>query len=193
MLRLLSFALLCFSVKMKICYSVLSHWPISCHKPSFKSAVTYELFFQQETASDLNSHSPEKNPLRVVIVIRESRSHTVADACRNWLLQKISKSFRCMLCLSLRTVAMTLRVLRSVTTLLVMLLFTVFPSVLWRFPSVLWRFPSVLWRCWLGGRKGIRPVKNWVVGCWRGYLSAARCRLAYGPADATATHCLLLQ
>jgi len=30
--------------------------------------------------------------------------------------------------------------------------------------------PSVLWRCWLGGRKGIRPVKNWVVGCWHGYL-----------------------
>jgi len=30
--------------------------------------------------------------------------------------------------------------------------------------------PSVLWRCWLGGRKGIQPVKNWVVGCWRGYL-----------------------
>ena len=53
--------------------------------------------------------------------------------------------------------------------------------------------PSVLWRCWLGGRKGIRPVKNWVVGCWRGYLSGARCRLTYGPADATATHCLLLQ
>ena len=39
--------------------------------------------------------------------------------------------------------------------------------------------PSVLWRCWLGGRKGIRPVKNWVVGCWHGYLSGARCRLAY--------------
>ena len=53
--------------------------------------------------------------------------------------------------------------------------------------------PSVLWRCWLGGRKGIRPVKIWVVGCWHGYLSGARCRLAYGPADATATHCLLLQ
>jgi len=53
--------------------------------------------------------------------------------------------------------------------------------------------PSVLWRCWLGGRKGIRPVKNWVVRCWHGYLSGARCRLAYGPADATATHCLLLQ
>jgi len=30
--------------------------------------------------------------------------------------------------------------------------------------------PSVLWCCWLGGRKGIRPVKNWVVGCWRGCL-----------------------
>jgi len=24
---------------------------------------------------------------------------------------------------------------------------------------------SVIWCCWLGGRKGIRPVKNWVVGC----------------------------
>ena len=65
--------------------------------------------------------------------------------------------------------------------------------------AILWVFcgktdlPSVLWRCWLGGRKGIRPVKNWAVGCWRGYLSGARCRLAYGPADATATHCLLLQ
>jgi len=29
--------------------------------------------------------------------------------------------------------------------------------------------PSVLWRCWLGGRKGIQPVKNWVVRCWHGY------------------------
>ena len=53
--------------------------------------------------------------------------------------------------------------------------------------------PSVLWCCCSGCRKGIRPVKNWVVGCWHGFLSGARCRLAYGPADATATHCLLLQ
>jgi len=51
----------------------------------------------------------------------------------------------------------------------------------------------VLWHCWLGGRKGIRPVKNRVVGCWRGYLYGAMCRLAYGPVDAIATHCLLLQ
>ena len=29
--------------------------------------------------------------------------------------------------------------------------------------------------------------------CWRGYMSGARCSLAYGPAHATATHCLLLQ
>ena len=35
--------------------------------------------------------------------------------------------------------------------------------------------------------------KNWVVGCWHGYLSGARCRLACVLADATATHCLLLQ
>ena len=53
--------------------------------------------------------------------------------------------------------------------------------------------PSVLWHCWLGSRKGIRPVKNWVVGCWRGYLSGVMCRFACGPADATATRCLLLQ
>ena len=26
-----------------------------------------------------------------------------------------------------------------------------------------------------------------MVGCWRGYLSGTRCRLAYGPADATAS------
>jgi len=53
---------------------------------------------------------------------------------------------------------------------------------------------SVLWCCWLGGTKVIWPVKNWVVGCWHGYLSGSRCKLAiaYGPADGTATHCLLL-
>ena len=45
----------------------------------------------------------------------------------------------------------------------------------------------------VGQQEGIRPVKNWVVGCWHGYLSGERCRLAYGPADATATHCFLLQ
>ena len=45
----------------------------------------------------------------------------------------------------------------------------------------------------VGLQEGHAAFKNWVVGCWRGYLSGARCRLAYGPADATATHCLLLQ
>jgi len=53
--------------------------------------------------------------------------------------------------------------------------------------------PSLLWCCWLGGRKGIRSVKNWLVGCWRGYLSGARCRLAYGPADATASQSISQQ
>ena len=38
---------------------------------------------------------------------------------------------------------------------------------------------AVLWRCWLGSRKGIRPVKKWVMGYWRGYLSGVRCKLAY--------------
>ena len=31
-------------------------------------------------------------------------------------------------------------------------------------------FSALSWRCWLGGRKGIQPVKNRVVGCWRGCL-----------------------
>jgi len=45
----------------------------------------------------------------------------------------------------------------------------------------------------LVGRQEGHPAckKNLVVRCWHGYLSEARCRLAYGPADAT--HCLLLQ
>ena len=27
-------------------------------------------------------------------------------------------------------------------------------------------FSSVLWHCWLGNRKGIPPVKSWVMVCW---------------------------
>jgi len=55
-----------------------------------------------------------------------------------------------------------------------------FPAVYWIFhvTSVFKELPSVLWHCWLVGMKGIRPVKNWVVGCWHGYLSGARCKLA---------------
>ena len=45
----------------------------------------------------------------------------------------------------------------------------------------------------VGRQEGHPACKKMVVGCWHGYLSRARCRLAYGPADATATHCLLLQ
>jgi len=63
--------------------------------------------------------------------------------------------------------------------------------------------PSILWTLYgstfsaltlLVGRQERHPAcKNRVVGCWCGCLPGARCRLAYGPADATATHCLLLQ
>jgi len=31
----------------------------------------------------------------------------------------------------------------------------------------------------VGWQEGHPACKNWVVGCWRGYLSGARCRLAY--------------
>jgi len=37
-----------------------------------------------------------------------------------------------------------------------------FHSLVWHAFSAL--MPSVLWHCWLGGRKGIRPVKIWADG-----------------------------
>jgi len=48
----------------------------------------------------------------------------------------------------------------------------------------------------LVGRQEAHPACKKLSGgvlVWLSYLSEARCRLAYGPADATATHCLLLQ
>jgi len=61
----------------------------------------------------------------------------------------------------------------------------------------------VILACWrdafnpltlLVGRQEVHPaVKNSVVGFGHGYLSGVMCRFAYCPADATATHCLLLQ
>ena len=45
----------------------------------------------------------------------------------------------------------------------------------------------------VGRQEGHLACKNGVVGCWHGYLSGARCRFAYSPADKTATHYLLLQ
>jgi len=38
----------------------------------------------------------------------------------------------------------------------------------------------------VGWQEGHPACKKRVVGCWHGYLSGTRCRLAYGPADATA-------
>ena len=37
----------------------------------------------------------------------------------------------------------------------------------------------------VGRQEGHPACRNWVVGCWHGHPSGARCRLAYGPADAT--------
>ena len=47
----------------------------------------------------------------------------------------------------------------------------------------------------LVGRQEGHPASEKLkeVGYWHGYLSGARCSFAYDPADATATHCLLLQ
>jgi len=45
----------------------------------------------------------------------------------------------------------------------------------------------------VGWQEGHPVCKNWVVGCWRGYLSGSRRRFAYGPADATTIYYLLLQ
>jgi len=43
------------------------------------------------------------------------------------------------------------------------------------------------------GHPACKKKLEWWEDGGHGYLSAARCRLAYGPADATATQCLLLQ
>jgi len=45
----------------------------------------------------------------------------------------------------------------------------------------------------VGRQEGHQACKKLSGRCWCGYLSGARCRLAYGPADANATYCLLLQ
>ena len=45
----------------------------------------------------------------------------------------------------------------------------------------------------VGQQEGHPACKKLSGGYWCGYLSEARCRLAYGPADVTATYCLLLQ
>jgi len=48
----------------------------------------------------------------------------------------------------------------------------------------------------VGQQEGHPVCKKWEwwgAGVGRGYLCGARCRLAYGPADVTATQCLLLQ
>jgi len=42
-------------------------------------------------------------------------------------------------------------------------------------------------------QEGHPACKKLSGGCWHGYLSGVSCRFAYGPADATATHYLLLQ
>jgi len=44
----------------------------------------------------------------------------------------------------------------------------------------------------LVGRQEGHPACKKLSGGVHGYLPGARCRLAYGPADATATHCLFL-
>ena len=46
---------------------------------------------------------------------------------------------------------------------------------------------------WQEGHLACKKIQWWVLAQPRRYLPGARCRLAYGSADATATHCLLLR
>ena len=83
---------------------------------------------------------------------------------------------------------------KSTVKMEVVIIMTIKTNNNWANVSMFMLMPSVLWCCWLGGRKGIRPVKTWVVRCWHGYLSGTKCKwLAYGPADTTATQSSLLQ
>jgi len=49
---------------------------------------------------------------------------------------------------------------------------------------------SALLLDWQEGHPACKKLEWWGAGV---VMSGATCRLAYGPADATATHCLLLQ
>ena len=50
---------------------------------------------------------------------------------------------------------------------------------------VIYAFSALTQLVWSQGEHSV--CKNWVMGCWCGYLAEARCRLfASGPADATA-------
>ena len=48
-------------------------------------------------------------------------------------------------------------------------------------------------RCWLGSRKGIRPIKNWVVGAGMVVCLGQGADLHMDQLDATVTHFLLLE
>jgi len=58
-------------------------------------------------------------------------------------------------------------------------------------PSALLAFSALT--LLVGRQEGHPACKKLSGGVLAWYLSGARRRLAYGPADATATHCLLLQ
>ena len=62
---------------------------------------------------------------------------------------------------------------------------------IWR--KVIWCGILLTFGCQLISNILSRKQLYVVVGCWCSYLSGSRCILAYGSADATATHCLLLQ
>jgi len=71
----------------------------------------------------------------------------------------------------------------ATTTILILSHYTAQPSVLFAFSAL------TLLVGWQEGHPACKKLSGGVLA----WLSVARCRLAYGPADATATHCLLLQ
>ena len=89
---------------------------------------------------------------------------------------------------------------------------TYISSWLWQQPIVQYKHTTIIWQTWLVLHKYISLAASCtafsaltlLVGRQEGHTACnklsggvlairARCRLAYGPADATATHCLLLQ
>jgi len=73
-----------------------------------------------------------------------------------------------------------------------------FSSIWWELPNfkkqwVTHAFAFGALMLLVGWQERHPACKKWVARCWHGYLSSARCRFAYVPADTTATHCLLLQ
>ena len=129
--------------------------------------------FSSKTAkvclSKCSSQSSSRNPpvkRKYVKPQREPSPDADVQVCRiNSRGREIALPRRYLLWATARKLTVSLQWV--VYFLVARLLLTEFFFVFWGSVNM----PSVLWHCWFGGRKGIRPVKNWAGGVVLAWLS----------------------